>query len=216
MKKLTPLLVGPTIMIYIGLLVLKNVPITFLLFYGWLVVVPLVITLKKGRQKINFTKHFTAQSLLIGLISGFIFFIAIYGGITILKDSVFNVNELQLVLAEWNFTGKTVIWLVIFLIFVNPLLEEFYWREFMYKRLSEKLSARQTMLVTSFFYSLYHLLSLIFIFNFPFNVIAVLPVFIAGIIWAYLRCKLKSLAAPIISHSLADLGIMMVYLTYIH
>ena len=161
-------------------------------------------------------KHLTAKSLSIGFLSGTVFLAAIYGGITLLKDSVFNINELKLVLAEWNFTGSLVFWLVIFLIVVNPLLEEFYWREFMYKCLIEKMSVSQTMVITSFFYSLYHLVSLIFIFKFPFNLIAVLPVFIAGMIWAYLRYKFKSITASIISHSLADLGIMLVYLNYIY
>ncbi|MFC5602792.1 CPBP family intramembrane glutamic endopeptidase [Sporosarcina koreensis] len=197
-------------MIYIGLIIFNNVPITFLLFYGWLLFVPLIIYMIGGRQRINLKKHLSVQSLWVGLTSGIIFFLAIFGGITILKDSVLNVTELKLILAEWNFTGNLVIWLMIFLIAINPLLEEYYWREFMYNRLLEKVSARQTMVITSFFYSLYHLLSLIFIFNFPFNVIAVFPVFIAGIIWAYLRFKLKSITASIISHSLADLGIMMV------
>ena len=51
MKKLTTLLVGPTIMIYLGLIVFKNVPITFLLFYGWLLAVPLIDPLKKRKPK---------------------------------------------------------------------------------------------------------------------------------------------------------------------
>ena len=215
MKKLTLLLVGPTIMIFIGLIICKSVLITFALFYSWLLFVPLFSSIRNKQQKFNLKNQFSRQSIVVGLISGVISLLAIYGAVTVLKDTVFDLAALRQLLMDWNFTGDKVIWLVLVLIFINPFLEELYWREFMYKRLESKVSIAKTVVITSFFYSLYHLVSLIFIFTFPFNFIAVIPVFLAGLLWGYFRYILQSITAPIISHILADLGIMLVYLSYI-
>lgn len=215
MNKLTILLLGPTIMIFLGLIVFQNVPITFALFYGWLLLVPLIIYIRNNQVRFISKNMFNRQSILVGLISGLIFLVTIYGAVMMLKDSVFDLNKLRQVLLAWNFTGNKVIWLILFLIFVNPFLEELYWRHFMYKRLINKIGTVQTISTTAFFYSLYHVVPLISIFTFPFNFIAVLPVFLAGLIWGYFRYKFKSITAPIISHILADLGIMLVYLNYV-
>lgn len=215
MKKLTLLLIGPTIMIFIGLIICKSVIVTFSLFYSWLLFVPLFSSIRNKQDKFNLKKQFSRQTIVVGIISGLISLLAIYGAVTVLKDTVFDLAALRQLLVDWNFTGNNVIWLVLVLIFINPFLEELYWRNFMYKYLETKTSITKTVVITSFFYSLYHLVSLISIFTFPFNFIAVIPVFLAGLFWGYFRYKLNSISAPIISHILADLGIMLVYLTYI-
>ncbi|WP_342505702.1 type II CAAX endopeptidase family protein [Sporosarcina sp. FSL K6-2383] len=215
MKKLTLLLIGPTIMIFIGLIICKSIIVTFSLFYSWLLFVPLFSSIRNKQDKFNLKKQFSRQTIVVGIISGLISLLAIYGAVTVLKDTVFDLAALRQLLVDWNFTGNNVIWLVLVLIFINPFLEELYWRNFMYKYLETKTSITKTVVITSFFYSLYHLVSLISIFTFPFNFIAVIPVFLAGLFWGYFRYKLNSISAPIISHILADLGIMLVYLTYI-
>ena len=215
MKKLTLLLAGPTIMIYIGLIICKSVLITFVLFYSWLLFVPLFSSIRNKQNKFKIKNQFNLQTIVVGIISGLISLLVIYVAVTLLKDTVFDLAALRQLLMDWNFTGDKVIGLVLVLIFINPFLEELYWREFMYKRLESKVSIAKTVVITSFFYSLYHLVSLIFIFTFPFNLIAVIPVFVAGLLWGYFRYKLQSITAPIISHTLADLGIMLVYLSYI-
>ena len=213
--KLSVLLIGPTIMIFLGLIIFKSVPITFILFYGWLLFVPILLYFRNKSIRWNRKKHLNLKSFTVGLISGVISLVAIYGAVALLHNLVFDLGELKQILVEWNFTGSILFWLIIFLIFINPVLEELYWRDVMYKRLIDRVGAAQTIMITSFFYSLYHLVPLFSIFAFPFNFIAVIPVFIAGLMWGYFRYKLNSISASIISHILADLGIMLVYLNYI-
>jgi len=215
MMKLSVLLIGPTIMIYLGLIIFNSVPITFILFYGWLLFVPILLYFRNKSIRWNRKKHLNLKSFTVGLISGVISLVAIYGAVALLHNLVFDLGELKQILVEWNFTGSILFWLIIFLIFINPVLEELYWRDVMYKRLIDRVGAAQTIMITSFFYSLYHLVPLFSIFAFPFNFIAVIPVFIAGLMWGYFRYKLNSISASIISHILADLGIMLVYLNYI-
>ncbi|GAI71816.1 unnamed protein product, partial [marine sediment metagenome] len=97
----------------------------------------------------------------------------------------------------------------------DTLLEELYWRGFMHQKLAKKRRPGPVILLTALFYSLYHFLSVIPLFAWPFNVMMVIPVFLAGLIWGYMRYRSGSLLGSIICHALADTGIMAVYLLYL-
>jgi uncharacterized protein len=209
------LLLGPTIMIFIGLTLSENVPLTFGLFYGWLLVVPVYFSLtKQNHSKWSFT--ITKRSLLIGAASGILFLITIFASVSYLFSSLIELELIRSLLKEWNFDGEMVWLLIAVLIFLNPYFEENYWRNFIYEELKMTMSPTKSIVTASLFYSLYHFLSLVELFNWPFNVIAVLPVFLAGIMWGFIKQKTGSLTAPVISHVLADTGIMMIYLVHIH
>ncbi|WP_391116548.1 CPBP family intramembrane glutamic endopeptidase [Psychrobacillus sp. L3] len=205
------LLIGPTIMIFIGLSLLHNILITFFLFYGWLLFIPLIIVYWNKENSNRILISLSKKSTLVGVVSGLICLIAIYSFVFIFQSSVLDIPQLQQLLEEWDFSGKKVVLLVLVLVLINPILEEFYWREFMYGHLVLKLGNVKAIMITSIFYSLYHLIVVMEIFSFPFNALAVIPVFLAGIMWGIFRFRLKSIAAPIISHCLADIGIMLVY-----
>lgn len=213
--KLLLLLIGPTFMILIGLTLFESVPLTFLLFYGWLLSVPLIS--KRNKSGNNYLSKFTKKklSVIAGLSSGILCYSAIIWTFTLLLDSMVDLPSLRKMLVDWGFTGSQLIWIVLILILINPLLEEMYWREFMYTELFQRFGAVASILMTSCFYSLYHLLSVIPMFTFPLNIISVLPVFLAGVLWGYFRYKLNSIFASIISHILADIGIIIVYFLYI-
>jgi membrane protease YdiL (CAAX protease family) len=215
-EKYIIILFGPAVMIYLGLYVIGNVAITFVLFYGWLLVLPAAKFIGNKSSITNWKQKFTMKSLLYGLTSGLLCMMLIYISFTLLLDSIFELSSLQQLLLEWGFSGSNVIWLILVLILVNPLLEELYWRDYVHNLLKNKIGVPRTIITTSIFYSLYHFLSLIPMLNFPFSIIAVVPVFFAGIIWGYFRVKLNSIISPVISHVLADTGIMLVYLVHIN
>lgn len=205
------LLIMPTIFIYIGLSVLENILITFILFYGWLLFIPLLFTFWKKPSRFTLQLSFTKKKLLVGIISGLICLVSIYGFVVFFQSSIIDMVQLRQQLDKWDFSGSKVILLILVLILINPILEEFYWREFMYGRLFSKVGNMLAIMITSIFYTLYHLIVVMEIFSFPFNVLSVIPVFLAGVMWGIFRIKLKSITASIISHSLADIGIMLVY-----
>jgi uncharacterized protein len=201
-------LMGPTFMILLGLQVFGSVMITFLLFYGWLLAVPL---LKKEVDSIGLTRKNLRKSIGFGLSSGFLFFLFIFGGLFWLHQYFIDLEHLQSLLEKWGFSGKGIIGLTFVLLVINPILEEVYWRGFMHQKLKTEMKTIHAIWITSFFYTLYHFLSVIPMFQWPLNVIAVLPVFAAGILWGYLREKTGSIYGTIISHMLSDLGILCVY-----
>ena len=211
-------LLGPTLMIFIGLTQFESVPITFILFYSWLFIIPLVTTFKstelKKTFKLAFKNGFSSKAVIYGIVSGIFSLSAIFALVSLLQNYLFNMGQLKVLLVSWNFSGANVWGLILILLVINPFLEELYWREFMHVRLQPVLGDRKTIFVTSFFYSLYHLLSLIPMFEMPFSLIAAIPVFLAGLLWGYFRIIFKTMVAPVISHVLADLGIVFVYLYY--
>jgi len=214
------LLFGPTIMIFLGLQIMSSVPLTFTLFYGWLLFVPLVdrMVLKKetfsqAASYIGFKKNW--QSMKMGVLSGLIAFISIFGGLALLQSYFINVDGLLELLNEWGFSGNIVFWLILILVVINPILEELYWRGFMHEKLATRLSISMLIVLTAGFYSLYHLLSIIPMFEWPWNIISVIPVFVAGVFWSYMRQKFNTIVGGIVSHILADLGIVFVYLFFV-
>lgn len=211
-------LFGPTIMILIGLSYLESIPITFLLFYGWLFFIPYITYSRQINLKETFVqsikKEFKLEPILIGLISGIICIISVFYSVEFLQDRLFDIGPLSERLNQWGFSGTKVWGFIFVLIFINPFLEEWYWREFMYKKYLSTLGITKSVLITSFFYTLYHLLILTPIFEMPYSLIATLPVFLAGLLWGYFRYTYSSIIAPVISHALADIGIILVYLHF--
>jgi len=209
---------GPTFMIFIGLTYFESVPITFMLFYSWLFVIPFSTYLRNTQKRMAFIQSvkigFTMKSVIFGLVSGIICLITIFSYVYFSQDYLFQIDQLNELLVKWHFSGSNT-WILIFvLIVINPILEEWYWREFMHERLLISLSGAKTVFVTSFFYYLYHLFPLFIMFTMPFSLIATMPIFLVGLLWGYFRIKFRSMVAPIISHTLADIGIIMVYLYY--
>ena len=200
------LLIGPTLMIFIGLQVFGSVEATFLLFYGWLLAVPLIDrSFPTERFKMN------SKTVVLGAGSGLLFLLFIYGGLHWLHVYLMDVDRLRVLLLEWGFSGRGELWLALVLLVANPILEEVYWRGYIYEKLRKNGSGKDTIFITAIFYTLYHLLSVIPIFEGVYGMIAALPVLIAGLFWGYIREKTASITAPIIGHALSDLGIVMVY-----
>lgn len=203
--KLLWLLIGPTLLLVVGLIVLQNIVITFLLFYGWLFLVPYF---HEKSWKYNGMKPIHA---LIGIGTGLICMLLIVGLSIIFEKQIFDLAHLHEQLKVWDFTGRKVFIFILVLIFINPFLEEWYWRKFIYGRLIEKMSAFSTILITSFFYALYHFFLVITLFAFPYSIIAFIGVLLAGLLWGGIRYYCRSIYPTIISHCLADIGIIVVY-----
>ncbi|GAA4846357.1 hypothetical protein GCM10023310_25420 [Paenibacillus vulneris] len=98
--------------------------------------------------------------------------------------------------------------LVIVLTLVNPILEEWYWRGFLLHKLHAKKSA---LWISSLFYSLYHGIVLLPLFELPLSLLSCIPVFAAGMIWGWMSSKYRSLCGSILSHAMAEAGIMVLY-----
>jgi membrane protease YdiL (CAAX protease family) len=166
------LLIGPTVMIGLGLQLMHSVPITFVLFYGWLLLVPLIdymfiqkIPLDEAARKLGLSlrRNNIAAGVIVGIISGLTIVIAA----SYLYPILFEIKEIERTLAEWGFSGNAG-WLILILVLVNPLFEELYWRAYVYQKLLCKVHSYAAIGWTALFYSAYHLLSLIPLLEWPY------------------------------------------------
>ncbi|MGG4498277.1 CPBP family intramembrane glutamic endopeptidase [Brevibacillus reuszeri] len=217
---MTLFLLVPTLLIFLGLQIIGSVPVTFLLFYSWLLLAPvtdfLIVKKATRRQTLHaLGLSFSRKNVWTGLVTGAIFLLAILGGGYFSHTALFDRNDLTELLASWNFTGAHIGGLILILMVVNPILEEVYWRGYMHEKLAKHYRPVTVIVVTAVFYSLYHFLSVIPLFAWPYNIVMVVPVFLAGVIWGYMRHRQHSLFGSIISHILADIGIMGIYLLFL-
>ncbi|WP_406866424.1 CPBP family intramembrane glutamic endopeptidase [Priestia megaterium] len=208
MIKFLFLLFMPTIFVFFGLWLIQNVLVTFVCFYGWMFMI------LYANNKINFKVALTKKSLYVGTLSGVLCAAAIIGSSLLFSGKIFHVEDMQAVLQIWGFSGWKVTVLAVVLIFINPVLEEMYWRVYIQNKVKKHVSVLASSAVTSSFYTLYHVFIILPVFVFPFNVISVIGVFSAGMMWAYIRER-YGIKGAIISHALADAAIMIVYGLYV-
>ncbi|MGC3791811.1 CPBP family intramembrane glutamic endopeptidase [Priestia aryabhattai] len=198
----------PTIFVFFGLWLIQNVLVTFVCFYGWMFMI------LYANNKINFKVALTKKSLYVGTLSGVLCAGVIIGSSLLFSGKIFHVKDMQAVLQIWGFSGWKVIVLAVVLIFINPVLEEMYWRVYIQNKVKKHVFVLASSAVTSSFYTLYHVFIILPVFVFPFNMISVIGVFSAGMMWAYIRER-YGIKGAIISHALADAAIMIVYGLYV-
>lgn len=83
------------------------------------------------------------------------------------------------------------------------------WRGFLLQRLERVVTPMTAMLVSSFFYALYHVVIGTVLFGWKWGTIITAAVFCVGMLWAYMKRRYPPIYAVWISHLLADLGIML-------
>jgi uncharacterized protein len=213
-------LLGP-VAIFVGLILFKNVFITFLLFHGLVCLgIPFInlFVIKKLdfqalKKSIGFIKN--VDAIKIGLLSGVISLITIILFFLLFKNSVININEITTLLSSWNIKKNHILLLLFIMIFANSVVEEIYWRGYIFSRMQNNFNALNTIIISSLFYASYHFITTANLFSIPIGVFFTIIIYCAGLFWGWLKNKYESLYAPIISHFLADLAIMIIYLVFI-
>ncbi len=99
--------------------------------------------------------------------------------------------------------------LALFYSLIHSLLEEYYWRWFVFGQLRERCSLSVAMIVSSLGFMAHHVIVLGFYFGWasPITYVFSLSVAVGGLFWAWLYDNTKSLYAPWISHLIVDAGI---------
>jgi membrane protease YdiL (CAAX protease family) len=213
-------LTGP-LAVWLGLIVFKNAYLTFLLYHGLVCIgIPAVDILIFKKQKAGGIRNVLGlscrpEAVKTGLCLGFIFFAVIAAFFRVFNDRLIDVRQIQVLMAEWNIRKGNVFSLLIIMTLANSILEEIYWRGYIYGRLMKSFQAGGVIFITSFFYASYHFITTVHLFSLRTGIFFTAVIFLAGLLWGFLRCKLNSLLTPIISHLMADAAIMAVYLLFI-
>jgi membrane protease YdiL (CAAX protease family) len=119
-------------------------------------------------------------------------------------------------LQSWGLHGGWLWLFCLYLVMVNSLLEELMWRGFVLQRLLPVMSKPAAILLSSFFFSLYHLIIASVLFNLLWGVCITLLVFAAGVLWAWMKSIFPSIYPTWFSHLLADAGIAISLIWWIY
>jgi membrane protease YdiL (CAAX protease family) len=207
--------------VFIGLNIFNNVAITFLMFhFGICVLIPWIdlaiikrLSIKEIMGLIGFRNF--RKNIGWGALLGVVFLLSIYSFFVILANRLIDAASIRNLLMKWNVQDQYLFSLLFIMIFANSVLEEIYWRGYIFARLKANTGFFGTILLTSLFYASYHLITTGNLFSLQYGILLTTAVFLAGVFWGIVRYKSDSIWIPIISHMLADLGIMMVYLRFI-
>lgn len=208
------------ISIAVCLIVLGSTALTFVVFYlGVCTLVPVVDLL--GSHRIHRTSPATigiqlgfthpSGALRSGILTGLLFGAAIVAVFALFRETLIDEQQVRRVLLSWKIDRSVTPALFVVMIAANPVFEEFYWRGFIIHRFRGSFGPSPAILLSALFYASYHVITTGVLFGLRTGILLSLPVFAAGVFWGRLRCKTGSLLPGIVSHLLADVGIMVVY-----
>jgi len=211
-----------SLVIYLGLIIFNNLYLTFFLFYGIIcLAIPTIDFFLIKKYPVKKIKHLLGflnfkKSVFKGIFIGLVFFLIIYYFFALFSKHIVDNQKINILMKHWNFNKNHILLFLFIMIFANSILEEVYWRGYIFCKFKSKLNIKYVVLFTSLFYSSYHLITTIYLFNYLYGILFTLAIFLVGIFWGYIRTKYNSIYLPIISHLFVDSGIMAVYLKYIY
>jgi membrane protease YdiL (CAAX protease family) len=207
--------------VFVGLLVFKNAFITFLLFHGFVCIgIPVIdLFVVKRYNHSDAAKSLglvsNRNAIKVGACSGFVSLIVIVLFFYIFQDHVIKVDEMQSLLESWSIRKDHIFILLFVMIFANSVLEEVYWRGYIFGRMEAHFGATSVIILSSLFYASYHYVTTANLFSVQIGVLFTVVIFLAGIFWGTIRKRFGSLYASIISHLLVDLAIMIIYVAFV-
>ncbi|QOS99573.1 CPBP family intramembrane metalloprotease [Brevibacterium sp. JNUCC-42] len=150
-----------------------------------------------------------------GIISGILLFMLICFGFHLLLLSGMSTEWMRLKLFSWGLTDGSKWWFALYMTVGNSLLEELLWRGFLLERLLYNMSLSKAILLSSFFYTLYHFIIGATLFGAQIGLLATFLVFVTGMFWGWLRRTYQSIYPTWISHLFADWALMYMMLRYV-
>lgn len=159
------------------------------------------------RKEIQFELP-TIKELKIPLIASLVIFVGTIGGYFVIQF-MFDATKVIEGLEDIGI-GMHNVWLwAIYLSFVNSLIEEFFFRGYIYFAL-EKKSTTLAMVVSSIMFSAYHMVLMILLFNVWTVLFTIVGLFIVGLFLAYMNRFGKSFINSWIIHISADIAIVLI------
>jgi uncharacterized protein len=98
----------------------------------------------------------------------------------------------------------------VYFIFINSLIEEYFWRWFVYRRCEELISGRAAVFLSALFFTMHHTIGLAVFTDWRVVILGTLAVFGAGVVWSEYYRKYRSIWINYCSHAMADLALHIV------
>jgi len=149
------------------------------------------------------SKKYLLYSLLIGLMI-YAIIIVVY---LILKSFIDLKNIKGILDSNLNINKENFIFVAIYISFVNSLLEEFFFRGFLFLNLNRLINRKYTYIISSLSFAIYHVAIMSNWFNNGLFVIAMIGLFVGGLIFNYLNEKSSNIYGSWLVHMMANFAI---------
>jgi len=99
----------------------------------------------------------------------------------------------------------------LFIAMINSLMEEWYWRGFVFERLKNmQLAGPWVILLGGIGFGFHHYFTLIVYFPLPVTLFFTFATMVAGVLWSWMRYRGVSLVDCYISHLIADVSLLWI------
>jgi len=146
--------------------------------------------------------RFKARHLWVGLFSALVLYGIFWLGVK-LSTIIFSFASREISSVYFNKTQLNVVAIGLLLLFVMGPAEEIYWHGFVQRSFSKRFGPMTGVLLTSAIYALVHVVA--------FNLMLFVAAAICGLFWGWLYQREQSLVPVILSHSLWDLIIFVLF-----
>lgn len=150
------------------------------------------------------------KNLRLGFLFGLLSLGIVIAAYIILKDYINTdviIGDLQ---TRLKITPEIFIFIAIYITFGNSLLEEFYFRGFIFLNLYKTKYKKFAYLFSALLFSVYHVAIFAVWFNIWLILLAMLGLFIVGLIFNWLNTKSNNYLNSWVLHILADIGVMII------
>ncbi|MEM9947776.1 MAG: type II CAAX endopeptidase family protein [Cyanobacteria bacterium P01_D01_bin.36] len=177
----------------------------------WLLSVPVVWLCQVERGPFQVSKPKRVDFVMGGIVGLLMFFIILAAYELLLKHWI-DSSSVQDVLAQVGGFTPVTFWLGgIYFSFVNALIEEYFWRWFVFSRCEELLPTKAAVAVSALFFTLHHTIGLAaFAVGWRVVVVGSLAVFVAGVVWSVTYQQFRSVWGSYVSHAIADIALHIV------
>lgn len=169
-------------------------------------IIPLGFVLKT--RSFTLFKNADKKGLLLGLGFGVTSFLVVIGAF-ILFQGVIDTHGILQNLEEKNITASTFLMIGLYITFGNSFLEEFFFRGFIFFNLVKQNKA-VAYLFSSLLFALYHLAMFAGWFNLPLTILALLGLFVIGLVFNWLNQQSSSMLNSWMVHIFADIAIILI------
>ena len=131
----------------------------------------------------------------------------------IVLNNLLYLNSMSLDLKEkFKIYEHNIIYYGVYIVFINSLIEEFFFRGFIFLNLKKKGRIKLAYIISASAFTLYHISAFVAWFNFNLFLLMIAGLFIGGLIFNYIDSKSNSILNSWIVHIFADLAIISIAL----
>lgn len=155
-------------------------------------------------------KSFDLKNLRLGFLLGLVSMGIVIGAFLIFQSFINTGTIIDDLQTRMKVTPEIFIYIAIYITFGNSLLEEFYFRGFIFLNIYKTKYKVLAYLFSSLLFAFYHIAIFATWFNIWLILLALLGLFIVGLVFNWLNTKSENFLNSWILHILADVGVMLI------